>query len=193
MFKDMPKELKKEIRSRLLSIATTLLFLFVMTWFWFGPQKELREAQTMMSNYQNALALKEENSGIVLENAIPVADETGSRVEPYQFTVTNESTKPLKIGLYFMNDREAILKDGCEVLDNNYIRYTIAQDDVNYSKPRNLNVDGLMYVDTLEANEQRTYQLKFWLDESSGNEIMGKHFHAKVTASEVPTLLVASN
>lgn len=177
----MAKEVKKEIISRIVSICSTILFLTVTTWFWFGPRLELTNASAVMaSNTVSNLEFIDLSEGIKLENAYPVTDTFGMMVEPYRFQITNHDSKEVTFDIAFVNDLLAITKDNCSVLSNNYLRYSIKKNNNNYTPARNLSLDGTMYVDTLGANETATYELKFWIDQNAGNEIMDTHFHAKV-------------
>lgn len=178
----MDNNVKKEIHSRLLSIATTLLFLIVTTWFWFGPRIKLTEAQSVMSGQTviSNLEFVDLSAGIKLENAYPVTDQKGSSIEPYRFQVINHDNKEATFTISFVNDLLAIEQDKCKPLDNNYIRYTIKKNDEESTEPRNLALDGSMYQEILKPGEKATYSLKFWIDQNAGNEIMNTHFHGKV-------------
>lgn len=177
----MERNTKREIYSHLISIATTLLFLVVTTWFWFGPRIELSEAQSVMKGQEFInLQFIDLSEGIQLENAYPVTDQKGSSIDPYRFQIINHDQKEVTFTIGFVNDLLAIEKDHCKPLDNNYIRYTIKKNEEAFTDPRNLALDGSMYQETLQPGESATYSLKFWIDQNAGNEIMNTHFHGKV-------------
>lgn len=182
----MEKEIKKEIISRIVSILSTSIFLIVTTWFWFGPRLELTEAKSAMTNQAiSNLTFTDLSEGMKLENAYPVPDSIGEKIEPYKFQITNHDSIEVTFDITFVNDLLEVQKDNCKVLGNNYLRYTIKRNDDNYTTPRNLALDGTMYVDTLSPGETATYELKFWIDQNAGNEIMDTHFHAKVSIVQV--------
>lgn len=182
----MEKEVKQEIISRIVSICSTIIFLVVTTWFWFGPRVALTEAKSAMKGQSlSNLQLIDLSDAIQLENAYPVPDNIGSRVEPYRFQVTNYDDQEVTFTIAFVQDLLAIQKDQCKVLGNHYIRYQIKKNEESYTNPRNLALDGSMYVDTLGPKESATYELKFWIDQDAGNEIMNTHFHAKVSVIQV--------
>ena len=180
----MDANVKKEIISRLISIATTLTFLIVVTWFWFGPRIEMTEAKANMSSSLSQVSNLEFidlSKGIRLENAYPVPDSIGQAMEPYRFQVINHDQKESTFTIAFVNDLLEIEKDNCKILANNYLRYTIQKNEQEQTPVRNLALDGSMYQDTLKPGESATYELRFWIDQNAGNEIMNTHFHAKVS------------
>ncbi len=177
----MDQNVKKEIISRIFSIVTTSLFLIVTTWFWFGPRVELAEARTLAAGQMASgnLELVDLSEPIKLENAYPMTDAQGSAMEPYRFEVINHDDQEVSFTIAFVNDVLTIEQEDCQVLGNNYLRYTIEKDGA-ITPARNLALSGDMYMDTLGPNETATYALRFWIDQNAGNEIMGTHFHAKV-------------
>lgn len=180
----MDQNVKKEIISRLISIATTLTFLIVVTWFWFGPRVKMTEAKANMAAsivQVSNLEFVDLSEGIHLENAYPISDTIGKSMEPYRFQVTNHDQKDATFTIAFVNDLLEIEKDNCKILANNYLRYTIKKNEQEETPVRNLALDGSMYQDTLKSGETATYELRFWIDQNAGNEIMDTHFHAKVS------------
>lgn len=176
----MPKEIKKEIVRRSLKIVTTLSFLIVATCLWFHPNNNIIEAQSRMMFGTKGIAFMDLSDGIHLEEAIPVSDETGSSVEPYVFSITNHGRQETKYQLVFQNITS---QDGdCSPLANHYLRYTLQEDDKEYSEPVNLTENGILLTTNLEHGKSHEYRLKFWIDEAADEGAMDKCFQAKVTA-----------
>lgn len=181
----MSKEIRSEIISRSLSIVSTLLFLVVSTWLWFGPSQKLRNTQsTMAGSFIADLVFQDMSEGIHLTNAYPVRDEVGQAVDPYVFSITNRSTEPISYQIAFSNDKLAIQQDQCQILVNTYLRYIIQKDEQPYTTPVNLEADGVMYQDELQPGQSAVYRLKFWIDYEAGNEIMNTHFHGRVVVDQ---------
>ncbi len=174
----MEKNVKREIVRRSFEIVSTLAFLIILTCVWYGPNSSRVEAEQKAVNNSARLAFQDLSEGISLENALPVSDLEGSSVEPYEFAITNYGMTTRGYEIVFENVAD---DTGCEVLANQYLRYTIQKDEEAYTDAVNLTEDGTLLSDVLLPNEKHSYRLKFWIDEAADNEAMGKCFQAQVS------------
>ncbi len=175
----MPKEIKKEIIRRSIKIVTTLSFLIIVTCLWFHPNNSIIEAQSRMMFGTLGLTFSDLSDGIHLNDAIPVSDEEGSQIEPYVFAITNQGNKESTYQLVFLNTVSR--EEDCSPLSNRYLRYSLQEDEKEYSEPVNLTENGLLLTTSLEPGKKHEYRLKFWIDEAADEGAMDKCFQAKVT------------
>ena len=131
------------------------------------------------------------SEGIVLKYAIPIEDVDGQALEPYTFTIQNNSGVASSFRLTLEKDEEGLASCqteamvSCEPLDVNDIRYEIKEDGV--SKIGTLGESGLLLDSYLEKGEKNSYELRLWLDIDTGNEAEGKVYYGKLKLEAVQT------
>ncbi len=127
------------------------------------------------------IILIETNGDLILENAIPVVDETGKVGNSFQFYIQNNSLVDVDYDLMLIDNKEkqAECKE-CEYIPYNDIRYELKR--VNLDKTDSLTENRVIDSGNLKRGEQNRiyYELKIWLDINAGNEAQGKMFYGKV-------------
>ena len=138
------------------------------------------------------LILDESTSeGIVLKYAIPTEDADGQALDPYTFTVQNNSDVPASFRLSLEVDEEGLASCkkeamvSCEPLDVNDIRYEMKENGV--SKIGTLGETGFLMDGYLEKGEKNSYELRLWLDIDTGNEAEGKVYYGKLKLDATQT------
>lgn len=139
--------MKKEIKSRILSIISVLLFLIVSTWFFYGPRKYLVYASMNLNKYYTSSELEVINDGDLEIN------------KENDFTIKNKSNQEIRYQVVINNDYLKVRSNNCKMLSNNYLSYHIRLDD-QYDIERVLSVDGIIYRGTLKPNEQKKFELE---------------------------------
>ena len=146
---------------------------------------------TLTQTNQNTLASScfditfEEENPILLENTFPMYDEDGKTLTPYTFTITNNCSAyaTYQIQLEIMNT--STLKD-------EYLKIMI--DEKNpvilntlQSGEKTLSEASRAYIidnNALDVNEEKTYNIRVWLDENVTTETEGvqnSNWSAKIT------------
>ena len=128
----------------------------------------------------------EDNQSLSLNNSFPVSDEVGMKGTGYTFTVRNVGTLPSDYKVMIQDDTAMIEADGC----SDYLMPKVnIKVSVNGGDPFLLSsIEESNYMITtgnLQPGESVTHVVKIWIDEASGNEILGTHFHAKVVVEGV--------
>ena len=138
------------------------------------------------------LILDESTSeGIVLKYAIPTEDADGQALDPYTFTVQNNSDVPASFRLSLEVDEEGLASCkkeamvSCEPLDVNDIRYEMKENGV--SKIGTLGETGFLMDGYLEKGGGNSYELRLWLDIDTGNEAEGKVYYGKLKLDATQT------
>lgn len=122
-----------------------------------------------------------ESNYINLQKAYPMTDEEGLNTDSYQFSITNTGTLDGRYNIS-LEDKED------NTLDKRYIKYSIKEDDGQWSRPALLS-NGITIASNklLKSGVKVDYQLKFWLDENAPNETQGKVYASKIVVSASQT------
>ena len=126
-----------------------------------------------------------ESSNINLKNAMPISDASGLKKTPYTFTIKNtcNADSKTKISLNVLNS---------STMDSSIIKFSMKYGSLANSTPvlldtfnkgessTNVKENYLVKEDIIRGNEEKTYSIYLWMDESAGNEYMNKIFNAKI-------------
>ena len=129
-----------------------------------------------------------ESSNINLKNAMPISDASGLKKTPYTFTIKNtcNADSKTKISLNVLNS---------STMDSSIIKFSMKYGSLANSTPVLLNTFNkgdsstnvkesyLVKEDIIRGNEEKTYSIYLWMDESAGKEYMNKIFNAKVSVT----------
>ena len=118
---------------------------------------------------------------INLNGAYPTSDTDGQKTSPYSFKITNSGTLDAYYKVKIIDDTDIITEDGCS---NNLLSKDKIKVSINGGTPFLLNSkEANSYIvndGTLAASESRTFEIRIWIDETAGNEVLGKHYHGKI-------------
>ena len=128
----------------------------------------------------------EDTQSLSLSNLYPVSDVEGMTGEGYTFTVRNIGTLPSDYKVMIQDDEAMIQADGCSdhLMPKANIKISIdggtpfllsSIEESNY----------MITTGNLQPGDSVTHVVKVWIDEASGNEILGTHFHGKVVVEGV--------
>lgn len=112
-----------------------------------------------------------EDEQITIQNAFPIVDSKGMETTPYTLTVKNTGSLPYLFDLKMLSTTDE------NVLDMRYIKF-----QVNDSKAKTLYETGNIIESNiiLYPNEEKTFNIRVWLDINSPNTELGKTFMAKL-------------
>ena len=122
---------------------------------------------------------------INLNGAYPESDAVGQSREPYRFKITNTGSLNVKYMIKLLDDTDMIAEDGCQdkLLDKSKIKYSI-----NGGEPVILDSIKEEYIainGSIGPLKSTTYEIRMWIDESAGNEVLGRHYHGKIVVEAV--------
>ncbi len=142
--------MNKEVKSRVKSIIEVLVFLIVMTAFWFGPREELTAGITAnISDYYM-------NKTISVDTKEEISFSKNT-----EFKVINKTNQEQNYEIIIANDVRKSRRNNCRVLENNYVKYNL-----NSFEEKNLSVEGIIYTGVLKPNETKEFSIKLSLDEN---------------------------
>ena len=172
------------------SLLITVLCIIGVAYAYFNLYLRQGDNNTLLSRTCFNTSLTEDTEKIVLENAYPIVDSEGLKGTPFTFTIKNNCESYIRI--YITIDSEHRGNLGTTYLDDNYIKVNISpkgttdgQSVVLGSKKLtdlDNNRKGYIIVNTgLQANEEKTYDLRLWMDEAVTLEQgLGKSWEGKI-------------
>lgn len=125
---------------------------------------------------------------INLNGAYPISDAKGQEEDPYSFKITNSGTLAASYKIKILDDTDMINEDNCQnnLLDKSKIRVSINKGEaftLSDAEASGFTVE----KGTLEASDVKNYEIRIWIKEDSGNEVLGKHYHGKIVVEGVNT------
>ncbi len=128
----------------------------------------------------------EDTQSLSLSNLYPVSDVEGMTGDGYTFTVRNIGTLPSDYKVMIQDDEAMIQADGCS---DHLMPKANIKISVDGGTPFLLSsIEESNYMITtgnLQPGDSVTHVVKVWIDEASGNEILGTHFHGKVVVEGI--------
>ena len=115
-----------------------------------------------------------EDEQINIQNAFPVIDSDGLKNDSYTLTVKNTGSLPYLFDLKMLSTTEE------NVIDNRYIKFQVNDGKTStlYSASNIIASNIILY-----PNEEKTFNVKVWLDINTPNAELGKTFMAKLVTS----------
>ena len=133
------------------------------------------------------VSFKEENETIKLENTYPIYDEDGKKLTPYTFTITNhcEAYASYEVQLEILNT-STLKEEYLKIQVDEKSPVLINTLDQGKEQLTNSKVAYILDSNALDKNEEKTYNIRIWLDENVTTEtegVQGSTWSAKVTIS----------
>ena len=125
---------------------------------------------------------------INLNGAYPISDAKGQEEDPYSFKITNSGTLAASYKIKILDDTDMINEDNCQnnLLDKSNVRVSINKGEV-FTLSDTEAGEFTVEQGTLEASDVKNYEIRIWIKEDSGNEVLGKHYHGKIVVEGVNT------
>ena len=200
----MDKEIEIKKKKRKLSIyyglLVTVICIIGVSFAWFRLYLSQTENNTIASRTCFNTTLTEDTSKISLTDAFPITDEDGLKQTPFTFTIKNNCNSYVKV--YITIDSTYRESTDTSYLKDNYMKVNISPKGTTASKSVILgsqtltdlenNKKGYIIVSTgLKANEEKSYDLRIWMDSSVTTEQgLNKNWSGKIVvvsnASEEP-------
>ena len=172
--------MNKEIRGRVASILIVLSFLVLSTVFFYMPRHNVLMSSMAFLQMKRSFYVEDLSNGISIKDAYPVKDSEGLKNNPYTFKIVNNSNKEIKYQIIFSNDIESN-----NILENNYLRYSLSNIDDENIKIDTLSNDGIIFESTLKAKEEKVFNYRMWLNYDSDENSMGKIFVGTIKIEKV--------
>ena len=190
----MDKEIEIKKKKRKLSIyyglLVTVICIIGVSFAWFRLYLSQTENNTIASRTCFNTTLTEDTSKISLTDAFPIIDEDGLKQTPFTFTIKNNCNSYVK--LYITIDSTYRESTNTSYLKDNYMKVNISPKGTTTGKSVILgsqtltdlenNRKGYVIVSTgLKANEEKSYDLRIWMDSSVTTEQgLNKNWSGKI-------------
>ena len=190
----MDKEIEIKKKKRKLSIyyglLVTVICIIGVSFAWFRLYLSQTENNTLASRTCFNTTLTEDTSKISLTDAFPITDEDGLKQTPFTFTIKNNCNSYVKV--YITIDSTYRESTNTSYLKDNYMKVNISPKGTTTGKSVILgsqtltdlenNRKSYVIVSTgLKANEEKSYDLRIWMDSSVTTEQgLNKNWSGKI-------------
>lgn len=165
---------KENRRKIYISFLVTVICLIGLTYALFTIFLKQTENNSLATRTCFSTSLTEETSKITLDKAYPLTNEKGLETTPFTFKLTNNCDKP--VTAYITIDSTYRTSTDASYLSDSYIKTNLNLKDVKSAKSVILTDQSLKEIDNgkqgyllkkivLNANEEREYDLRLWIDE----------------------------
>lgn len=122
------------------------------------------------------------SEGITINNALPMSDSEGEEQDAYSFSITNDGNVQSNYIVY-LDDKD--IPDGEVRMNDKFIRYNLTKNNVSSNSTfltQTYNDDGKRVIDkgTLDVGATNTYDLRFWISDSTKNDVMSTIFSTNI-------------
>ena len=166
---------KENRRKIYISLLVTVICIIGLTYALFTIFLKQTENNSLATRTCFSTSLTEETSKITLDKAYPLTHEKGLETTPFTFKLTNNCDKPVKV--YVTIDSTYRTSTDTAYLSDSYIRENINLKGETTAPSAVLTKQTLKEIDNgnqgyliketwLEANEEKEYDLRLWMDES---------------------------
>ena len=166
---------KENRRKIYISLLVSVICLIGLTSALFTIFLKQTENNSLATRTCFSTSLTEESSKITLDKAYPLTHEKGLETTPFTFKLTNNCDKPVKV--YITIDSTYRTSTSSSYLSDSYIRENINLKGETTAPSVVLTEQPLKEIDNgnqgyviketwLEANEEKEYDLRLWMDES---------------------------
>ena len=160
-------------------LLITVLCIIGVSFAWFRLYLSQSENNTLASRTCFSTTLTEDTSKISLTDAFPITDEDGLKQTPFTFTIKNNCNSYVKV--YITIDSTYRESTSSSYLKDNYMKVNISPKGTTENESVILgsqtltdlenNRKGYIIVNTeLKANEEKSYDLRIWMDSSVTTE-----------------------
>ena len=160
-------------------LLITVLCIIGVSFAWFRLYLSQTENNTLASRTCFNTTLTEDTSKISLTDAFPISDEDGLKQTPFTFTIKNNCNSYVKV--YITIDSTYRESTNASYLKDNYMKVNVSPKGTTASKSVILgsqtltdlenNKKGYIIVSTgLKANEEKSYDLRIWMDSAVTTE-----------------------
>ena len=200
MDKDVDIIKKKKKLALYYGLLVTIICIIGVSFAWFRLYLSQNENNTIVSRTCFNTTLTEDTSKISLTDAFPITDEDGLKQTPFTFTIKNNCNSYVKV--YITIDSTYRESTNTSYLKDNYMKVNISPKGTTTSQSVILgsqtltdlenNKKGYIIINTgLKANEEKSYDLRIWMDSSVTTEQgLNKNWSGKIvvvsSAAEEP-------
>lgn len=166
---------KKRLIFRITFVA---LYLILATIYIYIPKRiELAGALSFITPI-DMLKLEQLSNGVVFSYPYPISDDEAFNGEDTIFKIKNYDDNKLSYQIKAIKYEK---EENIKYVDLENIKYSYKIGDGEYTKPQNLNSDGIIDISEINGNSNKLYYVKFWIDENLPEEEYSSSISIAVT------------
>ena len=174
---------KRKIELLVLSLALVLSMIISISYAYYYYETK-QDGNNLAKSSCFKLSLEDKNE-ISLLDAIPISDDEAATLVPYEFTIKNVCNLAANYDVNIEELNSSTLNDSFVryKLDNNASEILGYQDNSGMIINEDVDVSKTIDSAILLPGEERTYDLRLWLDENSTIDAANKDFSSKVVVT----------
>ena len=174
---------KRKIELLVLSLALVLSLMVSISYAYYYYETK-QDGNNLAKSSCFKLSFEDKND-INLLDAIPISDDEAATLVPYEFTIKNVCNLAANYNVNVEELNSSTLKDSFirYKLDNNASEILGYQDNSGMIINEDVDVSKTIDSAILLPGEERTYDLRLWIDENSTIEAANKNFSSKVVVT----------
>lgn len=176
------KEKNKSYKIAIILVVVGLVLMITGTFAWLSLTLKGTKSNDIVVGNLSVKIGDSLSEGIKIENAFPMNDAEGEEQDAYTFSITNDGNIPSNYIVYL--DDKDIPDSETRMLDDD-VKFNLIKNSV-VATPKLLSSvhdeKGLRVLDSgiLEAGETNDYELRFWINNKAGNEVMSTLFSTNI-------------
>lgn len=185
------KSLSRELKFTIVSIFIVTIVMLSSAFAIFSSVQKSEKYNTLtVGTLKVDFIDTEDGMGNVinLNGAYPESDNIGIAEAPYSFKITNSGSLAASYKIKILDDSDMISEDQCsnKLLDKSKIRVSINKETA-FTLGDIQSAGYEIKTGTLNAGESASFEVRMWISETSGNEVLGKHYHGKIVVEGINT------
>lgn len=166
---------KREIIIALITIVIMIISIFLLSYSLFFRTEETNEDVIKYGEIVISYANDSEQINRTLD--YPRTNEEGNNTIPYTFTIRNDGDIKANYIVKIENDTTFINENNLSIVDDSLMYYSVNGGEAK--SVSDINSDELL-TSELNAGDEVTYSLRFWLSINAPNTAIGKSFVKKI-------------
>ena len=183
---NLTKTLSRQIEFTLFTVFLVCILALTGSYAIFTTNKKADNYNSIKVGTLKVDFSEKSSNNLDLNGAYPISDSEGIAQDPYIFKITNTGSLTASYKVRIIDDLEIIQEDNCQ---NNLLSHSAVRISVNGSEAFTLGekqaTDYVVDPGVIAPNETKEYRIRIWIKDSSGNEVLGKHYHGKIVVDSV--------
>ncbi len=183
---ELSKAVSREMKHSIISIFVVVLIVISSSFAIYTAVEKSNDYNTITVGILKVDFYQDTINTLNLNGAYPTSDADGMRQDGYSFKISNTGNLNAQYKIRILDDAEMISRDGClsNQLDKRNIRVSI-NDGTPFTLEAKKSQGYTIELADLAPSNVKEYNIKIWIDEKSGNEVLGKHYHGKIVIDSV--------
>lgn len=183
---ELTKAVSRELQHSIISIFVVVLVILSSSFAIYTAVEKSNDFNSITVGVLKIDFLQDTANTLELNDAYPMTDSLGLETEGYTFKISNTGNLNAKYKIKIIDDAERINSDGCNsyLLDKSRVKVSI-NSGTPFLLETTKNNEYTVETSSISPDTTKEYSIKMWIDEASGNEVLGKHYHGKILVESI--------